>query len=519
MVAALADAGLTVDGPRRGRSRLRPRTVHRAAGRHGHRRRLRGRAGHPGARRVQPGRHRRRTPPATCWWSPTPAAARCTGRATATACGSRGPRSTPRPTCRPAPTAWPVRPTTPRCSICRGSHPSTRRRRVWCGPSPIGPRRPTPLVPLYLRRPDAKTLAEQRRCAMTVIYDALTRPTPPGAPSWRRSCSRVMTRGPRRRSCANSRPSTITTSPRGRTTSSSATPASPGWAGNRRTSTRFTPSASIRRTRARASAGGCSTDLLDFADGGAVFLEVRTDNDGRDRAVRERGFVNVGVRKRYYRVSGADAYTMRAGSAMTIILAIESSCDETGVGIAELGRRRHRDAAGRRGGLQRRRARPVRRRGSRDRVARPPGGVRPDDAPGAGRGRGRQARHRRGHHRARAGRCAAGGSRCGQGVFGRVAGAVLRRQPPRRAPGRRRATSTVRCRRASACWCPAGTPTCCTCGRWASRSSNSAAPSTTPRARPTTRSRGCSASGIPAARCSTTWPAPATVTRSCSRAA
>ena len=37
-----------------------------------------------------------------------------------------------------------------------------------------------------------------------------------------------------------------------------------------------------------------------------------------------------------------------------IILAIESSCDETGVGIAELGIRRQRDAAGRRGGLQRR---------------------------------------------------------------------------------------------------------------------------------------------------------------------
>ncbi len=70
-----------------------------------------------------------------------------------------------------------------------------------------------------------------------------------------------------------------------------------------------------------------------------------------------------------------------------------------------------------------------------------------------------------------------------------------------------------------ACWCPAATPTCCTCGRSASRSSNSAAPSTTPPARPTTRWPGCSASAIRAARCSTTWPAPATATRSCSRAA
>ncbi len=47
---------------------------------------------------------------------------------------------------------------------------------------------------------------------------------------------------------------------------------------------------------------------------------------------------------------------------MTIILAIESSCDETGVGICRTRRRRHGDAAGRRGGLQRRRARPLRRR-------------------------------------------------------------------------------------------------------------------------------------------------------------
>ena len=34
-----------------------------------------------------------------CWWSPTPAAARCTGRATATACGSTAPRSARPPTC------------------------------------------------------------------------------------------------------------------------------------------------------------------------------------------------------------------------------------------------------------------------------------------------------------------------------------------------------------------------------------------------------------------------------------
>ena len=52
-------------------------------------------------------------------------------------------------------------------------------------------------------------------------------------------------------------------------------------------------------------------DLLEFADGGVVFLEVRTDNEAAIRLYQSAGFVNVGLRKRYYRVSGADAYTMR----------------------------------------------------------------------------------------------------------------------------------------------------------------------------------------------------------------
>lgn len=51
--------------------------------------------------------------------------------------------------------------------------------------------------------------------------------------------------------------------------------------------------------------------LLDFADGGAVFLEVRTDNAAAIGLYHSAGFVQVGLRKRYYRMSGADAYTMR----------------------------------------------------------------------------------------------------------------------------------------------------------------------------------------------------------------
>ncbi|CAM3038838.1 ribosomal protein S18-alanine N-acetyltransferase [Tsukamurella hominis] len=53
--------------------------------------------------------------------------------------------------------------------------------------------------------------------------------------------------------------------------------------------------------------------LLDEADrhGGSVFLEVRTDNDTARTLYERNGFDVVGVRKNYYRPSGADAYTMK----------------------------------------------------------------------------------------------------------------------------------------------------------------------------------------------------------------
>jgi ribosomal-protein-alanine N-acetyltransferase len=52
-------------------------------------------------------------------------------------------------------------------------------------------------------------------------------------------------------------------------------------------------------------------ELLAFADGGAVYLEVRTDNEAAIALYRSTGFERIGLRRRYYRVSGADAYTMR----------------------------------------------------------------------------------------------------------------------------------------------------------------------------------------------------------------
>lgn len=52
-------------------------------------------------------------------------------------------------------------------------------------------------------------------------------------------------------------------------------------------------------------------ELLTFADGGAVYLEVRTDNEAAIALYTSVGFERIGLRRRYYRVSGADAYTMR----------------------------------------------------------------------------------------------------------------------------------------------------------------------------------------------------------------
>ncbi|MGD9619877.1 MAG: ribosomal protein S18-alanine N-acetyltransferase [Mycolicibacterium sp.] len=51
--------------------------------------------------------------------------------------------------------------------------------------------------------------------------------------------------------------------------------------------------------------------LFEFAAGGPIFLEVRTDNEAAIALYESEGFTRVGVRKRYYRASGADAYTMK----------------------------------------------------------------------------------------------------------------------------------------------------------------------------------------------------------------
>jgi ribosomal-protein-alanine N-acetyltransferase len=50
--------------------------------------------------------------------------------------------------------------------------------------------------------------------------------------------------------------------------------------------------------------------LLNAAAGRRVLLEVRTDNEVAIGLYQSAGFVRVGIRRRYYQPSGADAYTM-----------------------------------------------------------------------------------------------------------------------------------------------------------------------------------------------------------------
>jgi ribosomal-protein-alanine N-acetyltransferase len=59
-------------------------------------------------------------------------------------------------------------------------------------------------------------------------------------------------------------------------------------------------------------------DLLGHADkvNAPVFLEVRTDNVPAIKLYEAHGFEQIGLRRRYYQPSGADAYTMvRPGSS------------------------------------------------------------------------------------------------------------------------------------------------------------------------------------------------------------
>ncbi|HIW96796.1 MAG TPA: tRNA (adenosine(37)-N6)-threonylcarbamoyltransferase complex transferase subunit TsaD [Candidatus Corynebacterium gallistercoris] len=74
--------------------------------------------------------------------------------------------------------------------------------------------------------------------------------------------------------------------------------------------------------------------------GGPVFLEVRTDNAPAIGLYESYGFEITGTRKGYYQPSGADAHTMMRPAHEvaegTVIVGVETSCDETGVGVVQL---------------------------------------------------------------------------------------------------------------------------------------------------------------------------------------
>ncbi|MFM6963663.1 MAG: tRNA (adenosine(37)-N6)-threonylcarbamoyltransferase complex transferase subunit TsaD [Micrococcales bacterium] len=68
-----------------------------------------------------------------------------------------------------------------------------------------------------------------------------------------------------------------------------------------------------------------------------VFLEVRADNEPAQNLYRSLGFEQIRVRARYYQPDDVDAIEMKLsvepGIREPLVLGIESSCDETGVGI------------------------------------------------------------------------------------------------------------------------------------------------------------------------------------------
>ena len=67
----------------------------------------------------------------------------------------------------------------------------------------------------------------------------------------------------------------------------------------------------------------------------AVFLDVRADNLGAIALYKKLGFVQIDVRKNYYRPAGIDALVMKLEIRQPIVLGVESTCDETGIGIVQ----------------------------------------------------------------------------------------------------------------------------------------------------------------------------------------
>ncbi|NBR55003.1 MAG: ribosomal-protein-alanine N-acetyltransferase, partial [Micrococcales bacterium] len=65
-----------------------------------------------------------------------------------------------------------------------------------------------------------------------------------------------------------------------------------------------------------------------------IFLEVRADNVIAQKLYSVFGYKRIGIRKNYYQPDNVDAFVMQTDIKQEpIVLGIESSCDETGIGI------------------------------------------------------------------------------------------------------------------------------------------------------------------------------------------